>query len=303
MFGGRSVDAAMLTGQLVVTGGTLAELERGTGGSWNLRIDPDGRSDVTVSVTGGRDCNVSGAICTNDGRALHNSASVTVPGPGCDYRPVPVAVAVAVDAVPIVVSSTTDDYFVLYASFDVDGETWEIPVAVVLGEAGTTTLAENAETLPAERYRVEKYLVADAADVDGDCVDDLTELAGMPNLSPVNSAMAIDAPDGTLPVTDFATFSALAHTRPYETSGTTTALGVKFLATDVDTDRPGLYLLNANKYAYHFAVIDALAAEAIDVVGLITYDPSLVAPDGSRGAYYIQFGIGVLPSFSEVERL
>ena len=268
-----------------------------------MRIDPDGRSDVTVSVTGGRDCNVSGAICTNDGRALHNGASVTVPGPGCDYRPVPVAVAVAVDAVPIVVSSTTDDYFVLYASFDVDGETWEIPVAVVLGEAGTTTLAENAEALPAERYRVEKYLAADAADVDGDCVDDLTELAGMPNLSPVNSAMAIDAPDGTLSVTDLATFSALAHTRPYETSGATTALGVKFLATDVDTDRPGLYLLNANKYAYHFAVIDALAAEAIDVVGLITYDPSLVAPDGSRGAYYIQFGIGVLPSFSEVERL
>ena len=135
-----------------------------------------------------------------------------------------------------------------------DGDVVEVAIWT---PADAADAVQRPKAPPAERYRVEKYLVADAADVDGDCVDDLTELAGMPNLSPVNSAMAIDAPDGTLSVTDLATFSALAYTRPYETSGTTTALGVKFLATDMDTDRPGLYLLNANKYAYHFAVIDA----------------------------------------------
>ena len=74
------------------------------------------------------------------------------------------------------VTSTTADYFVLYVSHDVDGTEVELPVLVKKGEAGTTTLAENVEAMPAERYRVEKYLIADPADVDGDCIDDLTEL-------------------------------------------------------------------------------------------------------------------------------
>ena len=90
--------------------------------------------------------------------------------------PDPTPTAVDVDAVPIVVSSTTDDYFVLYLLRDVDGTEVDLPVLVKRGEAGTTTLAENIEALPAERYRVEKYLVADPADVDGDCTDDITEL-------------------------------------------------------------------------------------------------------------------------------
>ena len=64
----------------------------------------------------------------------------------------------------------------LYVSHDVDGTEVDLPVLVKRGEAGTTTLAENVEALPVERYSVEKYLIADPADVDGDCVDDITEL-------------------------------------------------------------------------------------------------------------------------------
>ena len=108
------------------------------------------------------------------------------PCPGGGYNPTPMAVAVT--AVPIVVESTTDEYFVLYVTFDVDGTEVELPVLVKLGAAGTTTLAENVEALPAERYRVEKYLIADPADVDGDCVDDITELGDPVGMNPVNPA-------------------------------------------------------------------------------------------------------------------
>ena len=59
------------------------------------------------------------------------------------------------------------------------------------GEAGTTTLAENVAALPMERYRVEKHLIADPADVDGDCIDDITELDDLGNKNPVNPAIAI----------------------------------------------------------------------------------------------------------------
>ena len=74
--------------------------------------------------------------------------------PGASDAPTPTEVTVT--DVPIVVESTTADYFVLYASHDVDGTTVESPVQVTLGEDGTTTLAENVAPLPKERYRVEK---------------------------------------------------------------------------------------------------------------------------------------------------
>ena len=67
--------------------------------------------------------------------------------------PDPTPTTVDVEDIPIVVTSTIDDYFVLYANFDVDGEEVEFPVAVVRGEAGTTTLEENVEALSKERYR------------------------------------------------------------------------------------------------------------------------------------------------------
>ena len=103
-----------------------------------------------------------------------------------------------VEAVPIVVTSTTADYFVLYVKHDVDGTEVEIPVLVKRGEAGTTTLAENIEALAPERYRVEKYLVAQPADIDGDGIDDITELDGLGSMNPVNPAAAIALSVGTV---------------------------------------------------------------------------------------------------------
>ena len=64
-------------------------------------------------------------------------------------------------------------------------------VAVTLGEAGPTTLAENVVALPKERYRVEEYIMAEPADVDGICIDDIAELGDLASLSPVKPAPAI----------------------------------------------------------------------------------------------------------------
>ena len=74
----------------------------------------------------------------------------------------------------------------LYVRHDLDGTEVELPVLVKRGEAGTTTLAENVEALPKERYRVEKYLVAAPADADGDGIDDITELNDLGTMNPVN---------------------------------------------------------------------------------------------------------------------
>ena len=216
---------------------------------------------------------------------------------GSSYHPDPTPVAV--DAVPIVVESTTDEYFVLYVTFDVDGAELKFPVAVTQGEAGTTTLAENIEALPPERYRVEKYLIADPADVDGDCVDDITELAsGYPvSNNPVNAAdgsgLGENLIDGAVGIPDQATFDTLANPQRGAT--------LKVILFSLETNNPGIFFINTNTYLYHVHFLYAFVPNTVHLgILVIHYKPGLEAPDGSMGAYYWD---QIQPlSFNAVER-
>ena len=199
------------------------------------------------------------------------------PCPEGGFNPTPTAVTVT--TVPIVVTSTTADYFVLYVEHDLDGARVEIPVLVKRGAAGTTTLAENVEALPADHYRVEKYLVTDPADVDGDCIDDLTELSDPVVMNPVNAAPAIAFSDGAVAIPDNETLRALGHNVGDKTY-------LKFLLVHMYTDTPGVYFLNGSTHSTHQAFMEAAGLELRDVIaGDMAYHPDLVARDGSRGVY------------------
>ena len=193
----------------------------------------------------------------------------------------PTPTEIDVPAVPIVVESTAADYFVLYASHDVDGETMEYPVRVVLGEDGVTTLSENVATLPVERYRVEKYSAANPADIDGDCTDDITELNDLGTMNPVNPADSIEPSLGALAVPDRETFEALSYADPRGTHF------LKFVLVDQGrARRPGIYFLNTNRYSHHFDFLTFVRLDRRSALrGAIIYDPDLVAPDGSSGAF------------------
>ncbi len=171
------------------------------------------------------------------------------PCEGGGYDPTPTEITVT--AVPIVVSSTTDDYFVLYVTFDADGTQLQVPVAVTRGVAGTTTLSENLAALPAERYRVEKYQIADPADVDGDCTDDVTELENLENMNPVNPATIPDPIDGVVAVPDLAAFQA---------QGNEVYPGVllKFVVLHWDTARPAVYFMNTKRHLTHPPFLEAV---------------------------------------------
>ena len=183
---------------------------------------------------------------------------------------------VEVEAVPIVVTSTTDDYFALYVQHQWDENTSvELPVLVKEGEAGTTTLAENLEALPKERYRVEKYLIASPADIDGDGIDDISD----PN--PVNPAPAIGVNVGAIALPDLDAFDAVAR-------GSSKFFG-KFIIFGLATNRPGIYFQNTNNYVAHTVFLEAVDMEwdaASMVDGFLYYNPDLTAPDGSAGLYY-----------------
>ena len=194
--------------------------------------------------------------------------------------PAPAAVEIPVTTVPIVVESTTADYFVLYASHDVDGTTVEYPVRVVLGDEGTTTLSENVAALPSERYRVEKYQVADPADVDGDCTDDITELNNLGAMNPVNPGVTVDPSDGALEIPDREAFEALAYT---DANGRSY---LKFSIFDKDTSRPRVYFQNSEETPHHDGFLNAINLDRRDgYLGTVIYDPEMIAPTGGRGVY------------------
>ena len=221
------------------------------------------------------------AFSTDPAYAQSGDSEETCPGGG--YNPTPTAVEI--QAVPIVVESTTSDYFVLYVQHDVDEDTSiEIPVLIEKGAADTTTLAENVEALPKERYRVEKYQIANPADIDGDCIDDMTELQNLGEKNPLNPAAAIALSDGAVAIPDRNTFETLAVSGRY----------VKFAVFGADTDRPHIYFINTKTHTYHGGFQQALTALGIEESragdrfnGLLTFHPELQSADGSPGLYSI----------------
>lgn len=173
---------------------------------------------------------------------------------------------VEVTEVPIVVPSEVRDYFVLYARQVGDGASSELPVAVVRGRSGFTTVAENVRPLAPERYRVEKYAVSDPADVDGDCIDDLTELDD-PRMNPVNPAASIPIADGAVTIPDEDAFESLS---------VGDSRTVKFILFGLNGDRPGLYFLNMNKYSHHWDFRNAVGLGRTQTdSGFLVHSPSL----------------------------
>ena len=100
--------------------------------------------------------------------------------------------------VRVEVPSTTDHYYVLYYRRDADNAKTEIPVAIHLGESGTTTLTEPLGIGSSNGlYRVETFQRDAPGDVDGDGQNDVVELTDTTGrLSPLNPADPIDFVNG-----------------------------------------------------------------------------------------------------------
>ena len=200
----------------------------------------------------------------------------------------PAPTPVAIDAVPIVVESTTGQYFALYVHSQTDPIV-EAPVSVTLGRDGATTLSENVTAMPIERYRVEQFLVADPADIDGDCIDDITELADPIRMNPINPAPGLELSDGAMAVPDRPTFEALSYQKEGSPQGVEY---VKFVLLGMNTDRPRAYFLNGDTHRYHKTFRDALglAESGLGMVsGTIVYHPNMIACDGSPADYHYEF--------------
>ncbi len=278
--------------QSVFLTGLAPAIRQGQAVSVSYADSTGGNDEAAIQDRAGNDAgSFSGQLLANDSTAVSDAEALTVllsratdpvPRFQTDLCTLPARTPtnVTVEAVPIVVTSTTDDYFVLFVKHTVDGVDREVAVAVVRGEAGTTTLGENLPALPKERYRVEKYLIASPADIDGDCTDDITELASPSTMNPVNPASQLPLTDGALTIPDPTTFKILA----YHKSGREF---LKFSIFDLDTDWPLLYFQHSVNHLHHrdFLSVANRAMDAAYGRGELIYYPDLTAPDGSKGFY------------------
>lgn len=220
----------------------------------------------------------------------------TPPGPCEDGYIAPTPTSVPVTAVPIEVSSTTADYFVLYAKHTLSertlsgspirGITSDIPVSVTRGEDGTTTLSDNLEPLSADQYRVEKYEVAQPADLDGDCVDDITELDGLGAYNPINPVRKMEPHIGAAAITSPAEFQRMAFQGESHETHLDGIAFVKFWILDTYSGNPQVFFMNTKSFVYHTAFLNKLDIKSEEVAGTATagqlvWHPNVPAPDGT----------------------
>ena len=82
---------SMRDDSFTVSGGAVTGARRvdGRHDRWQITVEPDSDGDVTITLPAGRDCQVSGAICTRgkNRRQLSNSPSATVAGPADEPEP------------------------------------------------------------------------------------------------------------------------------------------------------------------------------------------------------------------------
>ena len=237
------------------------------------------------------------------------SATTPPPGPCEDGYVAPTPTEIPVTSYPITVNSTTADYFVLYIRpARLPHLSKSRPILVKLGEAGTTTLTDNLKPLSASRYLVEKYSVAQPGDLDGDCVDDVTELQDLGNYSPLNSGKKIDHFNGAVFIESREAFQALSFNGDTGIRSLAYLNGlefVKFSIRDLSGTTPPAYFINANTHKTHSAFDKAIGAPVSRVNelgnGTIVYYPNVAATDGSLGVYAFRFDRWSIAGFASVK--
>ncbi len=209
----------------------------------------------------------------------------------------PVSFAVAADGrVRIEVPSADDRYHVLYYRSDPDDAATEHPVALHMGAEGSVVLNEPLRVSADGAYRVVTFRKDAPGDVDGDGVDDLTELAREDETkrAPLNAGTLVERRHGAIAVPDMATFRELSYvgTNPIDTH-LNYLEHVKFVVELRDGDPIAVHYQNTNTYKSHYLFLNLALGEWIwrdkFMRGEIVYHPHVRGPNGDVGVFRYQY--------------
>jgi hypothetical protein len=203
------------------------------------------------------------------------------------------------------VQSTADQYFVLYLKPN-PALPLELPISITKGKAGSTTLTDGRAQLPKDRYRVATFEVNAPGDVDGDGIDDITELNDTVGMNPLNPAKALKPNDGAVILSDRETYEAMSY-QGNDVSRDAYLAGqefVKFWIIGANTEHPAVYFMNTNTYRAHPMFAGAVGLPGGrpqgSMRGDVVWDPAAIGPDGTPGAYRFAFQENDALPFAEV---
>lgn len=141
-------------------------------------------------------------------------------------------------------------YARLWRSQILGGPARVVAMARAAAEGAPVALADPLPLARQGFYRVEAVPLAAPLDADGDGVNDLDEMAGVPALNPLNSAPGLPMEDGAVYLRDRAAYDVLSHRDNFP--GAFGVQEVKFLISEANTASPKLYFFNTNKRVYHY---------------------------------------------------
>ncbi len=202
------------------------------------------------------------------------------------------------------IEASADKYYVLRALHE-PNLTYESIVSITPGIDGNMIISESSAGYAQQNYRITEHSIANPDDVDGDGIDDITELNDMPSKAPLNFAEEIDFMHGTTSINNAETFEDLAVVADVPWAPFLNGqLFVKFGILDRDTDEPKVYFINSNTHFIHaefFAAIPA-TVNGDDGSGEIVFNPNEILPNGVIGSYSFNFSFGDALSFEATQR-
>lgn len=194
-----------------------------------------------------------------------------------DEIPAQLGADIAVTSMPMTVVSDEGHYFVLYRRFQSSNDAFELPVKVIPGQDGHTTISSSTPEVELSEYRLMRYDSSRPGDVDGDCIDDFTELMNPIAMNPVNPTGMIPLKDGASAIPDRASYDRLSH-RGY----------VKFVLKGINSTKPALYFINTSRHSYHPQFMKAVGLHPSEVIrGNVSFDPDRLNPAGELGSYQL----------------
>ena len=215
---------------------------------------------------------------------------------------------VAKGVTKVEVPSDTSHYYVLFVK-PVAGSTWELPVAIARGTGSTTVLSDGRKQLAADKYRFETFAISGPGDLDGDGIDDLTELNGAPALNPLSAVKKLDPNDGVAIVTNRTEFERVSY-QGNDVARDSYLAGleyVKFFIVASNSTRPLVYVMNTETWRAHPMFAQAVGISSGrgrgapgEMRGDVTYYPKAMGPDGTLGLYRFAFQPNDSYSFAEI---
>lgn len=206
--------------------------------------------------------------------------------------------------VELEIEAQADQYYILRAQHE-PGMPYESVTSLTLGVNGTMVISEPLGAYPEANYTITAHSIADPADTDGDGVDDITELNGMPAIAPLNFADEVPIVDGRTSIDNHDTFSDLAvvdDNVPWAPFLNDQEF-VKFAILNQDSDEAEVYFINSQTHNIHASFLGTINTTGAQVVtGEVIYNPNHLLPNGTVGGYLFNYSFGNAYDFEHTSR-